>query len=84
MSLTHSFPRLAQPGIFRGFTLATPDGFVPQGEQAEIVQFIQSNASPATTHEVRLVLEGRMAVQELSPGALVEMRRLTVQYFQNA
>ena len=82
MSNTSGSPALAQPGIFRGHVLSTPLGFVPQAKAAAVVQFVMTNASLATVHEVRMVMEGRLSINELSKAALAEMRRLAVQYLR--
>ncbi len=73
-------PNMAVPGIFRGHTLSTPLGYLPPAKQTAILEYIQANASRTTAHEVRLVLENRIAIGDLSKAALAEMRRLAVQF----
>ncbi len=70
----------AQPGIFRGFVLSTPQGYLTAGKQAALLAYVRTNASPSTSHELRLVLEGRKQVDRLEPKALAEIRKLSAEF----
>ncbi len=72
-------PRLAQPGIYRGFVLQTPLGHLTGAQQSRLVQTLLAQASRQTAHQVRLVLEGRAGIDALTPSALAELRKLTAQ-----
>ena len=70
----------ATPGLYRGFVLSTPKGHLTQGRQAALIQFIQTSVSEKHGQELRLVLEGRKNVSELTDDVLAELRKLTAAF----
>ena len=74
----------AQPGLFRGFVLSTPQGYLTAGKQAALLAYVRTNASPKTSHELRLVLEGRKPTDQLEPNVLAEIRRLSAEFLTRA
>ena len=71
---------LAQPGIFQGYVLSTPQGHLTPGQQAAVLAYVRQNASLQTGHQIRLVLEGRRSVDQLSAQCLAEMRLLAEKF----
>ena len=67
-------------GLFRGFMLSTPQGYLTAGKQAALLAYVRTNASPKTGHEMRLVLEGRKPTDHIAPAALAEIRRLSAEF----
>jgi|GEM_PF-4726870 len=74
----------AEPGIFRGFVLSTPQGYLTAGKQAALLAYVRTNASPKTSHELRLILEGCKPTDQMDATALAEIRRLSADFLMRA
>ena len=71
---------LAQTGIFLGFALSTPQGYLTAGKQATLLAFVRMNASAPTGRQLTLVMEGCKSTDQMDLTALAEIRRLSAEF----
>jgi hypothetical protein len=69
-------PQEATMSLFTGYKLRTPAGDLSEREQEALIKYVldRTASQPATAHEVRLVLEGRLEAHDLSAGTLGALR----------
>ncbi len=64
--------------IFRGYKLKTEqNGYLSEKDQDALIKYVLGRAAndPLVSHEIRLVLEGRRDVGELSTSTLALLRK---------
>lgn len=69
--------------IFTGFKLRTPVGHLSEDEQRALIKFVLARVAvqPDIANEVKLVLEGRRDICNLSPDTLSVLRQITNDFF---